>query len=77
MRLERCPPRIHDVDVLVEMCAALDPDFEQLQSEVEGLTEFAVLFRYPEEWSDDAAASQSIPKAQAVRAFVRSKLSLD
>ena len=71
------PPRIHDVDVLVEMCAAVDPDFEQLQSEVEGLTEFAVLFRYPEEWSDDAAASQSIPKAEAVRAFVRSKLSLD
>jgi HEPN domain-containing protein len=71
------PPRIHDVDVLVEMCAALDPTFEQLQSEVEGLTEFAVLFRYPEEWSDEAAASRSLPKAEAVRAFVRGKLGLD
>lgn len=46
------PPRIHDVDVLVELCAAWDHDFEQLQPVVQGLTEFAVIFRYPEEWSD-------------------------
>jgi HEPN domain-containing protein len=71
------PPRIHDVDVLVEMCAVVDPTFEQLQAVAEGLTEFAVIFRYPEEWSDAGTASRSLAKAEQVRAFVRRRLGLD
>jgi HEPN domain-containing protein len=70
------PPRTHDVDVLVEMCAAIDPAFDQLQTIVEGLTEFAVIFRYPEEWSDEATAAQSLAKAEQVQAFVRRRLGL-
>lgn len=70
------PPRTHDVDVLVEMCAAVDPAFEQLQPQVEGLTEFAVIFRYPEEWSDEAAAMGSLTQAELVRALVRQRLRL-
>jgi HEPN domain-containing protein len=70
------PPRIHDIDALVEMCAVSDADFDQLQPVVEGLTEFAVLFRYPEEWSDDLTAGQVLPKTEAVREFVRKKLGL-
>jgi HEPN domain-containing protein len=70
------PPRTHDVDVLVEMCATVDPSFEQLQPVVEGLTEFAVLFRYPEEWSDEAAAIQALAHAEQVRTLVRQKLGL-
>ena len=70
------PPRTHDVDVLVEMCAVVDPTFEKLQPLVEGLTEFAVIFRYPEEWSDESAAIQSLTKAEQVRALVRRKLDL-
>lgn len=63
------PPRIHDVDVLVEMCALADPEFE-------GLTEFAVLFRYPEEWSANVTASQTLPRAETVRAFIYDRLGL-
>ena len=70
------PLRTHDVDVLVEMCATVDPAFDQLQPLVEGLTEFAVIFRYPEEWSDEAAAIRSLAKAEQVRALVRQKLAL-
>jgi HEPN domain-containing protein len=70
------PPRTHDVDVLVEICAVVDPAFEQLQPLVEGLTEFAVIFRYPEEWSDESVAIQSLTKAEQVRALVRRKLDL-
>lgn len=47
MAVEQVPPRTHDVDVLVEMCAAVDPAFERLQSVVEGLTEFASSFAIP------------------------------
>jgi HEPN domain-containing protein len=70
------PPRTHDVDVLVELCAAIDPVFDQLQSVVEGLTEFAVIFRYPEEWSDEETAVQSLAKAEQVRSVVRRRLGL-
>lgn len=69
------PPRIHDV--LVEMCAAWDPDFEQLQPMVEGLAEFAVIFRYPEEWSDEPAARRALVKAEQVQVFVYGKLGLE
>jgi HEPN domain-containing protein len=70
------PPRTHDVDVLVEMCMVLDPGFVQLQNVVAGLTEFAVIFRYPEEWSDEVWAVDALDKAEQVRELVRSKLGL-
>ncbi|MBN1584159.1 MAG: HEPN domain-containing protein [Anaerolineae bacterium] len=73
---DQVPPRTHDVDVLVEMCVALDPAFDQLQSVVEGLTEFAVIFRYPEEWSDEMTAIQSLVKAEQIRTVVRRKLGI-
>lgn len=70
------PLRTHDVDVLVELCAVIDPDFAQLQPVVEGLTEFAVIFHYPEEWSDEMSATDSQDKAEQVRDLVRKKLGL-
>jgi HEPN domain-containing protein len=76
MAAGQSPPRIHDVDVLLEMCAAMDPAFEQLHPLVEGLTEFAVVFRYPGEWSDEVAARQALTQAKQVRVLVREKLGL-
>jgi HEPN domain-containing protein len=73
---DQVPPRTHDIDVLVELCAAVDPAFDQLQSQVEGLTEFAVIFRYPDAWSDEEAAFQSLDQVERVRSFVRLKLDL-
>lgn len=70
------PPRTHDVDVLVELCTVLDPDFGQLGNVVAGLTEFAVIFRYPEEWSDEAWAADAMDKAEQVRDLVRRKMGL-
>jgi HEPN domain-containing protein len=40
-------PRIHDVGVLLDECARIDPRFEDLRDDVEPLTVFAVAFRYP------------------------------
>jgi HEPN domain-containing protein len=73
---DQVPPRTHDVDVLVELCAVLDPDFVRLQQVVEGLTELAVIFRYPEEWSDESSAADSQDKVEQVRGLVREKLGL-
>ena len=73
---EQVPPRTRDVDALVEICAAVDSAFERLQSVVEGLTEFAVIFRYPEAWSDKVSADRSVNQAEQVRALVRQKLGM-
>jgi HEPN domain-containing protein len=70
------PPHIHDIDALLEMCAVVDSAFDSLRPLVEGLTEFAVIFRYPGEWSDMPAANQALAKAEQVRALVREKLGL-
>jgi HEPN domain-containing protein len=70
------PLRIHDVDVLLEMCAVLEPAFSQLFSLIEGLTEFAVVYRYPGEWSDVEAARQALVQAKRVQVLVREKLGL-
>jgi HEPN domain-containing protein len=70
------PPRIHDVDALLDMCATVDAAFDQLRPLVEGLTEFAVIFRYPDEWSDLPSANQALTQAKQVRVLVRKKLGL-
>src|SRR5262245_26640991 len=70
------PPRTHDVDVLVEICAATDPTFDQLRPIVIGLTEFAVIFRHPGEWSDMATAIQAVTQIEQVRTLVRQRLNL-
>lgn len=42
------PPRIHDIDALLEICATIDVDFDPLRPVLVGLTEFAVIFRTPQ-----------------------------
>jgi len=73
----QAPPRIHDVDVLLEMCAAIDPAFDRLPPLLEGLTEFAVIYRYPGEWSDLTAARRALTQVEQVRTLVREKLGLN
>ncbi len=70
------PPRIHDVEALLDICAVKDPSFEQLRPTVEGLTEFAVIFRYPGEWSDIATARRALTQAKQVQVFIRERLKL-
>jgi HEPN domain-containing protein len=73
---DQTPPHIHDIDALLEICATIDIAFDSLRPLVEGLTEFAVIFRYPGEWSDMTTASQALTQAEQVRALVREKLNL-
>lgn len=73
---DQVPPRIHDVDALLEMCAVVDSGFDRLFTVVEGLTEFAVIYRYPGEWSDVPTAHQALTHVERVRGLVREKLGL-
>jgi HEPN domain-containing protein len=70
------PPRLHDIDALLDLCSVEDAAFEQLHAIVAGLTEFAVIFRYPGEWSDAAAASQALDQVMQIRGVTREKLGL-
>jgi HEPN domain-containing protein len=70
------PPRIHDIDVLLEICAAIDAAFDPLRPLLTGLSEFAVIFRYPGEWSDLATASHALTQAEQVSTLVCQRLNL-
>lgn len=70
------PPRIHDIEALLELCALIETDFDRLRPRIAGLTEFAVIFRYPGEWSDLSAATQALSQAEQIRELVRQKLGL-
>ena len=70
------PPRIHDIETLLDLCEEVEADFSQLRPAAEILTDFAVTFRYPDEWSSEAKALEALGWAIDLQAFVRSKLGL-
>lgn len=70
------PPRIHDIDTLLDICVAIDAAFDPLRPIVVGLSEFAVIFRYPGEWSDLVTANHALTQAEQVRLLVRQRLNL-
>lgn len=41
------PPRIHDLTKLLDLCAKIKPEFEQLRDSCEALTGFYIEVRYP------------------------------
>lgn len=40
--------RRHDLNYLIDLCASVDRDFEQLRAEADELTPYAVEYRYPD-----------------------------
>ncbi|GHV85186.1 HEPN domain-containing protein [Spirochaetia bacterium] len=54
------PPRSHDLEELITMCAPSGIDFSPIQSKIQTLTKYAVMTRYPNELnitSDDMRAA--------------------
>jgi HEPN domain-containing protein len=44
--------RRHDLSYLLDLCIPLDPAFEQFRAAADGLTPYAVEFRYPDVLTD-------------------------
>jgi HEPN domain-containing protein len=68
--------RRHDLNYLIDLCAPLDSAFEQLRSEADELTPYAVEYRYPDALpflSLDAARS-TVATADRIYAFVLAHL---
>lgn len=66
--------KIHDLTALVIECEKYDPDFEPLESLVEGITDFAVEFRYPGENATHEEVKDALDKTGKVRDFIMPKI---
>ncbi len=68
--------RTHDLSPLLELCVALDKDFEGLDDDVHELDRYAVIVRYPGIIIKADTAEEALKQAGRVRKFVRSKLGI-
>jgi len=68
--------RRHDLNYLIDLCALLDPAFEQLRGEADELTPYAVEYRYPDALSSLTleAAKPTVAAALRIYTFVLSRL---
>jgi len=62
--------KIHDLTALVIDCEKYDSDFQELESLVEGITGFAVEFRYPGESASPEEVYDALNKTVKVREFL-------
>ena len=70
--------RRHDLNYLIDLCTPLDSAFDQLRSEADELTPYAVEYRYPDALpllSLDAARS-TVETANRIYAFVLAHMQL-
>ena len=68
--------KIHDIELLVEICSALDSEFETLYDYSENLTPYATAFRYPDIYlePDYDEVLDAIDMASKILEFVESKI---
>ncbi len=66
--------KIHDLTALVIDCEKYDPAFQELEPLVEGLTDFAVEFRYPGESATPEDVQDALDKTVKIRKFLMSKI---
>jgi HEPN domain-containing protein len=68
--------RTHDLSPLLELCIALDKEFERLYDDIRELDRYAVIVRYPGIRIDAKTAKLALKQAGRVRTFVREKLKI-
>ena len=69
-------PKIHDLNVLWNMCLEIDEKFDGIFSTVTSLNRYSVIPRYPNELQiEDHDAAKALENADTVMDFVKSILS--
>ena len=68
--------KTHDIELLVEICSAIDNEFEKLYDYSENLTPYATAFRYPDIYlePDYDEVYEAIGMAREILGFVESKI---
>ena len=66
----------HDIELLVEICSAIDNEFEKLYDYSENLTPYATAFRYPDIYlePDYDEVFDAIGMAREILGFVERKI---
>jgi len=70
-------PKVHDLVYLVKSAEKKDKDFEKIAADAIGLTDFAVMYRYPLDKKvsfTTADCKMAIGKVQRIRDFVLKKI---
>jgi HEPN domain-containing protein len=70
------PPRTHDLEQLLALCAVHDPSLAAHQPLVQALKPFGVLVRYPELSTTVAEAQDAVKTMRQLRRTLRRKLGL-
>ena len=72
------PPKTHDMQVLIEMCAEINSGFNDIYEEAATLTNYAVRLRYPAELEiAERDAEDAIKNADKIMLFVKNNLPED
>ena len=68
--------KTHDIELLVEICSAMDDEFEKLYDYSENLTPYATAFRYPDIYlePDYDEVYEAIGMAREILRFVERKI---
>ena len=68
--------KTHDIELLVEICSAIDIEFEKLYDCSENLTPYATAFRYPDIYlePDYDEVYEAIGMAKEILEFVEKKI---
>jgi HEPN domain-containing protein len=69
-------PRTHDLEVLLDQVAAVEPLWTAFKPAAQNLTDFAVAFRYPGDNATKADARQALKDCKAIRREIRAGLGL-
>jgi len=64
------PPKIHDLDKLCDMCKEYDAEFESIYGECEGLSDYGVQPRYPNEMLiEEHHMKKALDNARKIKEF--------
>ena len=69
-------PKTHNLLTLLNLLLVLEPSWTVLQPDLQGLTTFAVSYRYPGIFADKKAAREALICCRKVRGIVRQSLGL-
>jgi HEPN domain-containing protein len=70
-------PKTHNLVELLELCLAVDLEFEAQRNRLIVLDRYAVRYRYPGDAADKDEARDAYRTARMLRVFFRAKLGLD
>lgn len=67
----------HDLETLLQQCSLIDNDFSKF--DFKNLTDFAVLYRYPDDdnETDLEEINESVETARSIKSFIRIKINFE